>query len=368
MDDTRDLPAVWWLEMVCTPIITVVGITGNILTLLVLARRSAPTDLPPASMRFFLMALTITDSLILLLPCFTSWIIYAISGLVVYNMSETSCRLGIFMVYFLLQLSPWILSFITIERVLVIVFPVYFFRNPFTLKRAILLFSFTVLLLTMLNAHLLFGMHLKSVNLIPINVTNESWPNITVQVICDSNEKHFVFMYKVWSWIDFAFAFGLPFLTLVIGNSLIIKTLISHESFRRTRSRRTEETGRRTSQSKQWTKVSVFLGLAFVILAMPIGVYQIGVPFWFPKQPDMATRNILKLIRAILHLLLYTNSAINFALYLLCGSSKLRKEFMKPIRKCVFTFCKCARNDIHKSLDMAETHDTLIQEPRTELQ
>ncbi|XP_052778434.1 uncharacterized protein LOC128215865 [Mya arenaria] len=270
-------------------------------------------------------------------------------------------QLGMFMVYFLLHLSPWILVFITIERVVVVVFPLHI-KHIFTLKRAILVFAVTVFFFTILDAHLLFHFHLIPANFVVQNVTNKSGLDLPQRAVCVYNERHTFFMFKIWNWIDFVFAFGIPFLTLFIGNSLIIRTLISQETFRHTSSLR-PEVNRRTSDSKRWTKVSVILSLAFIMLALPIVVYQIGQPFWVPEQPDQATRNTLELIQVILHILLYTNSAINVVLFLLLGNARFRKEFMKPLRDCVCTVCKCIRTNTRGNLqgtEMTATRNTFL--------
>ncbi|XP_052788378.1 uncharacterized protein LOC128223137 [Mya arenaria] len=184
---------------------------------------STPKDatyLPPLTTRFLLKALAIVDSLILLWPCFIQWTVRLSSGSSIFDRSDAFCKIGTFFNYFLLQLSPWLLVLVTIDRVYNIAFPTFSLKTPLTQTHVKRLFIVTILILALLNSYMLFGLNLR----LEKEMSNTSYENATNASSsqsdweCYPKDSFKYFVISVWSWIDFAVAFGLPFVIIVLGN------------------------------------------------------------------------------------------------------------------------------------------------------
>ncbi|XP_052790442.1 uncharacterized protein LOC128224577 [Mya arenaria] len=396
----------WWLGAMFIPTITMFGVIGNILTVIVLSRKpqrrhfrpesypmismssrlhrssssstdpyapqecpsstrsdtqcstsngrhqspvsqpssSSPDDgtyLPPLTTRFLLKALAVVDSFILLWPCFIQWTVRLSSGSSIFDRLDTFCKIGTFFNYFLLQLSPWLLVLVTIDRVYNIAFPTFSLKTPLTQTHVKRLFIVTMLILALLNSYMLFGLNLrleKEMSNTPYeNATNASSPQSDWKCYPKDSFKYFVI--SVWSWIDFAVAFGLPCGIIVLGNVLVFRKMKSSENFRS----RYAHGG--IIASEKWAKVSAILGISFIVLVMPLVVFQIGGEYWFTGNPDLELKQTFDTLRLVFTLLLYTNSAINFVMYMLLGSPKLRQQFVKPLHDCKKIICKCTSTD-----------------------
>ena len=304
------------------PIILSIGLIGNVLSVIVLSQASNRRT----STGVMLIFLTVTDSLILINSVLESWLNHMFE--LDFRMSSNgACKFHVFLSYFLFQLSPWILVFITSERVFSVKYP-HKVRDVFTRKRVFLGMFILILILVGVNAHLIHGY-------------NHSFDNVHKRNGCFSSSDHEDFMFSYWTWIDFVLAFAIPFCVLLCGNILVIHKLKSSQNFRKTSTiitRNGQEINgnsfRRGNQTvSDFTTTAIVLNIAFFCLVSPFSIFAIGQPYWFPKDTITLERFAnMKLIGIIFLMLLHTNSAINFILYILCGS-KFRKDFMALIFK-----------------------------------
>ncbi|XP_060582807.1 probable G-protein coupled receptor 139 [Ruditapes philippinarum] len=305
------------------PILLSIGLTGNILSVIVLAQASTRKT----STGFTLIFLTVTDTLILINSVLVRWLSHMFE-INLRSSSNGACKFHVFMSYVLFQLSPWILVFVTVERVFSVKYP-HRVRDVFTRKRVIRGLLILVLVLSSANAHLIYGYE---------HVYKEAY-------YCTARSNHEDFMFKYWTWIDFALAFVIPFCVLLCGNIIVIHKLKLSERFQKSTSITTQSgqelrgnlNRRGNNTASHFTMTAVILNITFSCLVSPFSIFAIGQPYWFPHETLSSEEIVnLTLIGTILLMLLHTNSAINFVLYIFCGS-KFRRDFMN-------IFCKRQRS------------------------
>ena len=100
------------------PVICVIGFSGNFLTILILNQKRNRKN----STAVFLIVLAVSDSIVL----FEGYFCVVISNILqidFHAINNISCKIHIFLTYFSLQYSSWILVLVTSERVVSVVKP-----------------------------------------------------------------------------------------------------------------------------------------------------------------------------------------------------------------------------------------------------
>jgi len=115
------------IRQIGSPIISIFGLCGNVLSVLAL-RKSTMT-----ATTLLLTSLSCADSLTLLYSVLIPWILL-LGGYDLRKMSNFICKLDLFLTYFWLQLSPWMLVLITCQRVYCVLKPARV-HVVFTVKR-----------------------------------------------------------------------------------------------------------------------------------------------------------------------------------------------------------------------------------------
>ncbi|XP_060561831.1 putative G-protein coupled receptor F59B2.13 [Ruditapes philippinarum] len=310
LKDYHDYRMAESIEMIYPPILIIFGLTGNIASLIILAQvkhRKTSTGV-------MLIFLTFTDSLILVFVVFVKWL-QSVFEVDIRSFSSVTCKVHVYLTYFLLQLSPWILVILTAERICSVLY-IHKVRRIFTRRNVLILSLLCVVCLACLNSHILYGFTLDY---------DLSFNKTSCQVA--KNEIYY-FMFKIWPWIDFLFAFAIPFCVLLCGNIIVLRKIKESEHFRKSctlqqsfyRPRR-RKSSTITNRVSYFTKVAIFLSGTFIVCVSPFTIFAIGQPYWFPEETMTSRRHArLEFIGTVMHLLMYTNNAINFVLYILCSS------------------------------------------------
>lgn len=102
----------------CGPIILILGVTGNILILLVMRRRK----IRGSSTSLYLRFLAFTDIFVLVLGVIPEWL-EAMDIVTLYNINGPACKIEKFSFYTMLDASIWILVVFTLDRFHALVFP-----------------------------------------------------------------------------------------------------------------------------------------------------------------------------------------------------------------------------------------------------
>ena len=330
------------LQKVAPPVILAVGTVGNILTFSVLTRPRARKY----STAIYLIALSIVD-FIALYSGLLRILVLGYFETDLRNLSDASCKVHIFVVYFSTHCSSWLVCAVTLERVLSVWFP-HRVKTGCHPKSALISVLIIVTIFIIINSHMVVGFKLTNA----YNNTTYCYPQ-------GENYGHFID--NAWSWIDMALLFLIPFVIIVLGNVLII---IRVKLSQRLRRRSCPNSSRRRSSEEHvffLTAMLITLNVVFLICVSPIVIYIIGQYTWWPSpdysamtELELATNNLLWII---VNLLNYVNYAINFLLYIFCGS-KFREELVHLI--CGFRAGRqidndAVRRDRISSLSMASS-------------
>lgn len=307
------------LWKVISPLLLILGTFGNILVITVLTRKSSrkvPTSI-------FLSALAVSDLLALLTGLLRQWIRYVFETDIRTDISVSGCRFHWFIVYLVTQFSSWMLICVTAERVASTLVP-HKSRVIFTIRNALILVCTVFVVLVLLNGHYLFGYGYK-------NHTYENGQNETERCV-PITDRYESFIIYTWTWIDLCVFYLIPFIVLLVGNTLIInKVITSHRKSRRavvpgndTRNARMGNFNHAGAKISSLTLTLLLVSAVFFICITPIVVYPIGEPYWADGASEKKLASLF-LIETIANLLMYINHSINFVLYFLSGR-KFRNE------------------------------------------
>ena len=290
------------------PVLITFGTCGNILSIVVLTRKS----IRKSTTAMFLIFLTFSDLCVLYTGLLRQWLIYLID-FDIRHFSEAFCKIHIWLVYSSLDFSAWILISVTLERIIAVWCP-YSYNSKCSRRTAISCIMTILLLVLGLNSHLLYGM-----------VDKDS--GITEQACSSIDENYSNFFRSAWSWIDLCMFSLIPFVVIVFGNSLILLKL-----FQRSRTSNQPNRNRRhhyDHHQSSMTTMLCTLNTVFLITTLPISIYNIGYTYWYSTQ-DQRTIAYLELWWSVVNMLMYTNNALNFLLYSLSGS-RFRKELKRLV-------------------------------------
>ena len=319
--DYRAAIVIWkW----ASPVLIVVGTLGNTASIIVLTRRSFRNS----TCMFYLTVLSCADLLVLYTGLLRFWIRSAFS-VDIRTLSIWSCKVHVFLVYFAMDLSSWVLMTVTLDRCILVCFP---FRSRLftTMKRAPYILTTLVLLLVLVNSHF--------------------FATVTVQNNNCTYESRLTMM--VWPWIDLVVCNLIPFLVMLFCSLLISRKILQTNkrvSVQRTRTISDESGSAPNDNSKAAKSSSVTIMLliiifSFFLLTLPLVGFNISYRYWIETatNSELAT---LELVRTNFSMLLYTNHVIHF---ICCLSGR---RFRREVRNL---FC------IHRNLHRTEGNGTLF--------
>ena len=282
------------------PVIILVGTMGNFLSFVIMLRREmrqTPTFL-------YLATLAVADTCVLYLSALKTWV-RTISGFELLHMSNAGCKIIFFIIHFSINFSAWLIVAVTIERFLAVWYPLKA-NTLCSLSRA----RFIVLMIALifiLNSHIFWTAELHHY---PVSGHSSCQAYAYENFVCN-----------VFPWIHMVLYSFLPFVILLVFNSLIIVSLVKNKGIF---SNMTKD--ERSSREKHHRLAITLLSISFtwIITTMPRPLHQIATPQ--PTSMDEAGYRLLG--KVICYMLMYTNHSINFFLYCLTGQ-RFRVVFMK---------------------------------------
>lgn len=292
-DPFTDKSRLMW--RIAAPIILLSGLTGNVLTMIVLKSLRSNS----ASYRF-LQSLTLTDLLYLAVGCFLSWWGHEF-GTFFQDTGSASCRLYKWLVFSLGMLSAVLLTTMTVHRVLA---HMLLHRvHGLCVRR---LAGDLVVLETLLC----FGLSLYLPFSVDIRAGKCRWTE-------NFQEKHL----KTVAWMNAVMYMLLPTLIVLLCNCYLVWSLVhlpseEHSSDLRLRARLTG-----------FSFMAVVVSLMFVLLTLPLTVAQLMAA----SDPSWLQLGLFRFCRELALICMYTNSAVKFFCYLWTG-----KQFR---RQLVYVFC-----------------------------
>ena len=319
-----------------SPVLLLVGTFGNILSILVLLRKSMRSS----TTMFYLTALSFGDLFTLYTGLLRYWIA-AFKDVDVRNESDAGCKIHTFLVYFSLDFTVWILVAVTLDRCLCVSLP-FKARRICSLKRSRMVVIIIICALFLKNMHFFWTVQL-------VHTWEFRCDGATVSVN--------YFLDFVWPWIDFSTFCLIPFTIMIVCNIKIIYEMIVSQrkisantdiyrpklltQFSNTgtsgpsntlpqhgfcRQRESVAVSADTNKKLQTQRISSLTAMlltvncVFLITTLPIQIFLIGEEYWFPSD-NRSNEQIasFSLGWAIVNILQYLNNAIHFFLYCLTG-------------------------------------------------
>lgn len=294
-----------------SPILILIGVFGNILNISVVWRMKFWRKTP----LFLLAVLAVTDITILLDGLLRYWINYTFD-FDIRSISNGSCKVNLFVIYFSMQFSSWILVCMTVDRFFKTNFPFAYIRIV-TIKKTVVIVLCTFVVLSAVNLHFF-------------------WTNGLVDGECTSvNEKYFNFEEYTFVYIDLVLLSVIPFLIMAVLNCFIYRALKEQISFRSTsvvgstRHRRQDNKRHNKRQfSRKLTRMLLFVSCYFLVSTVPISAYFIFDSY--VHYDDNALYDARKDVAwSILYLFQYSNYSLNFIWY--AAHNKVFREKMKEV-------------------------------------
>lgn len=287
----------------CLPIIITIGTIGNIFSFIVMLQR----EMRQTSTFFYLAVLAIADTIVLFMSAFKTWIRLC-TGFEMLHISDVSCKLFTFLTYFSLHMSAWLIVAVTVERFIVVWFPLKA-TSICSTKRAKLTTFGIGLGFFLLNAHLFWTAEL---------ITDQYTGRKTCAML-----KNNRFLYEdVIPWVHLTLYSFVPFVSLLVFNILIIVSLIKHRQILSNQMTRADRRNRYTHRRLAITLLCI--SFVWIITTTPSALYTV-LPL---KGDTMQKAAKFFLIKVLCYILLYINHSINFFLYCITGQT-FRREFMK---------------------------------------
>lgn len=300
------------------------GLPGNVCAVITICKMK-----PLTSSSVYMAMLSFVDAMNLIFK-----LMYLLLTLYDIRMYDGGCKTMFFFGTFFMHYSNWLLVSMTVERFIAIWFPLKVTKLC-TKRRACI--NIVVI------AFLLFGVNLHfwwSTIEIPHKVY--VWH-------CYFLDQYLYFMSKIWYWIDGAIYSIVPFILLLIFNTMIIlgiKLASSKQKILTNKIDKTQGT-EKVKYQQQITTMLISVSVVFVILTMPNCIFFILEDYWNYTE-SIHTYAQYFLIYNVVFLLSDLNHAINFYLYFLSGR-KFRMMFINMI-------CCCRKKPLHRPYASTMTH------------
>jgi hypothetical protein len=264
------------------------------------------------------------DLLVLYVGLFDLWL-----GQFMINVEEISngfCKLVKFLGYFCSDLSVWLIVAVTIERTVVVLFPLK--ARLCNARTSRLCIYILMLIFLLVNCHFLWS----------VNLQHFSY-NSSIISKCQAKIGYIYIVDIIWPWVDAVIYSFLPFAIILILNSLIIKNLITAKKRRNDLRQHSLLLSKDPQQmpgsvmSHKITCMLLVISFVFLVTTLPMAIVLIHTSLADSVVDDSTlTRRIL--IYSIAEMLMYLNHSINFFLYYATGSIELcRNDTRRQPRK-----------------------------------
>lgn len=306
-EDIDEIAAYLWKAI--SPIIFIVGMTGNMIIVVGLKKMNFQRR-PPY---IFLFVLAIFDMVVLCVGLSQYWVLYTFD----YNLrlvGEAGCRISLFVIYWSMQCSSWILVCVVFERFLKIKFPLKYMRFV-TIPRCVRVIVIVMVILGGIDMHLLITNGIK----FDKNETK-----------CTSlNADYLYYDEYVFIWVDMTFVSILPFLLMISMNAVMVNVLRQSREFRRHSVPNTMTMNRMNRFDKRLTTMLLVTSIYFLFTTLLISIYYIVDTY--KKSKGNYTAAVKEISWTILYLFQFTNYAMNFILYTL-SNKRFKKKLLEVFR------------------------------------
>ena len=258
----------------------------------------------------FLAALSIADSLVLIIGLLRSWI-GDITHTDIKDQSRFLCKIVNVLGSSTSQYSVWLIVAVTIERYIVVCHPLRASRicNITRARRVVIFLS---IVFFAINCHLLWTADLQT----------ETYEGEIITK-CEGVEEYRTLVNVTWPWIDALLYSLVPTIVIVLSNILIICQVIRAtfgRDYLQNGSAMKQDTRRNpTVINVKLTVMLLTISFTFLLTTLPINIVMIVNHIWRHQQTTAKERARMWLILTIAKLLMYLNHSINFFLYCATG-------------------------------------------------
>ena len=351
--------------------VLVSGFFGNVM-IIVICRRGDVMS----SMSVYFITLAISDLLSLFVNALNQWM-YFVFGIDLMSLNTLTCRVGGWLAYVSGVLSAWMLVGMTVQRAVCVLWPHRANILCSARNSKVIAMSMTFCI-TVIHWHLLYGLHVvifingtdemnniamdfndstHTTNNTVLTLNDSKYTSSKVDVtfkhnststaiisrggtqtaaVCVVTREYVEFYFSVWSWADLLIVSVLPWLCLVVSNSVLLWTL--NVSIRQAQhslgSAHTDGFSGRKKQASSMTLTLFVASMAYIVLILPITCVQLlGFYHHMVGSLDYYYQStVIAYFYEIALALWQTNSAVNFYLYCLTGS-KFRRELKKMLSR-----------------------------------
>ncbi len=279
------------LFLVCIPILTLVGIVGNLLTIATTQRKR----LRLSPIYVYMTALACADTLVLVLDFLNNWVVI-VSGVHLVSSSLEFCQTYNFLFTSLYTYAAWLVTCIACERCIVVWWPLKAKRLS-TLRKSRVIVCVSLVLCGVIHSYNFLIWDMRAGH-------------------CDMSLEHAYFFLNVYPWLSAVAYSYLPVTMIVVCNILILVGL--KKAAKRRKMLSTQE----NRDTRSLTITMVAICVTFVVNTIPLTIFfavLVGAGQYVQRTPAMS------LGRNIILILGLTNHSINFFLYVMT-SSKFREE------------------------------------------
>nr|KAG5694459.1 hypothetical protein BaRGS_008698 [Batillaria attramentaria] len=252
----------------------------------------------------FFMALAVSDLAILYVTLLRKWLGKGF-GVRLSDTHDVPCKLYHWVGYSVGMLSAWFLAALAVQRAMTVAWP-HGMRASCTRTQSFITIAVLVAVAFSLNAYTLFTTAVRE------------------DGRCGFSKDFQVSYQPVLGWFEMILYSLLPATVIVLSNCLLIYKFVQSKKRLESQSSRICRSG--STKVSRVTLTLIVVSLAFLVCTLPLGMMQ------DPSQtsPDLFRSESFVFWLSFASFLWYTNSAINFYIYLLTGS-QFREELKKML-------------------------------------
>ncbi len=280
-------------------VILILGISGNILSIVVFSTKSMEKSVSS----IFFRALATFDSLLLLTALPRYWVV-AVFNYDIRTVHIVICKIHTFLVYWSVDMSGWILSAVALERTIGVTMP-HRYKTLVTRNRAKTLIAIISVVMFSINSYILVAQTIVS------RINNSP-------KICVVKRTYHESFEPVWHYLDMTIYCIFPFIIICLSNVCIIY-VVGRARYLHRKSMPTNHSSHRTSNM---STILMTVSFVYITCTLPIVVYvPVTRHWWSHGEVTWKQFSQIQLYYSSATLLGTFNSAINFVLYFLSGPS-----------------------------------------------
>lgn len=317
---------------VITPLLLAIGLFGNGVTIVTMASQSFRN----MTSRYILVALAISDTILILTQPFNKLFVRKMFGYDVRALSDFGCKAFFHIFKTGKMTSSWLIVILCFERFIAVVFP-FKVKTIITKKSILALIALDYFFISTYNAVWTFS---------SIVVAGTCKPDVTYP---ETKEKYRNFLLAGSSFYSL-----IPMIIMAALTPVIVCTLLKQRHRRKAMTSNSgAPAGKADSESIRISAMLIGVVVAYITLILPITVVH-NLAFWKNVSAFDTNTPQFFVLREVAQLLEQLNYSTNFILYAVC-SAKFRNKAMEILR-----LNKCAKKGLTMQRLSSKTKSTQL--------